>query len=160
MCVECNPSFPDDIVFVQSKHESNQGSSMMAMVQLAKEKGNKLVATLGGNTFFVDQKSLQQRKLKIAIVFIHETCSFEVWLAGYNKQNQAKYWKLLKESGWNKYQLVSTTEGVDSILEHSLVDKPDFSDLEALTTQIETEALKFIKNVESFLSKHSLEHSL
>ena len=133
---------------------------MMAMVQLAKEKGNKLVATLGGNTFFVDQKSLQQRKLKIAIVFIHETCSFEVWLAGYNKQNQAKYWKLLKESGWNKYQLVSTTEGVDSILEHSLVDKPDFSDLEALTTQIETEALKFIKNVESFLSKHSLEHSL
>jgi hypothetical protein len=145
---------------VQSKHESNQGSSMMAMVQLAKEKGNKLVATLGGNTFFVDQKSLQQRKLKIAIVFIHETCSFEVWLAGYNKQNQAKYWKLLKESGWNKYQLVSTTEGVDSILEHSLVDKPDFSDLEALTTQIETEALKFIKNVESFLSKHSLEHSL
>ena len=106
--------------------------------------------------FSFTPKSLQQRKLKIAIVFIHKTCSFEIWLAGYNKQSQAEYWKLLKESGWNKYQLVSTTEGVDAILEHSLVDEPDFSDLEALTTQIETGTLKFIKDVESFLSKHSL----
>ena len=110
--------------------------------------------------FSFTPKSLQQRKLKIAIVFIHETCSFEIWLAGYNKQSQAEYWKLLKESGWNKYQLVSTTEGVDAILEHSLVDEPDFSDLEALTTQIEAGTLKFIKDVESFLSKHLLEHGL
>ena len=103
--------------------------------------------------FSFTPKSLQQRKLKIAIVFIHETCSFEVWLAGYNKQAQSEYWKLFKESGWNKYQLVPTTEGVDAILEHSLVDEPDFSDLEALTTQIEAGTLKFIQDVESFLSK-------
>jgi hypothetical protein len=98
-------------------------------------------------------KSLKNRNLKIAIVFLHDTFRFEVWLAGYNKQIQTKYWKLFKESGWNKYHLVSTTQGADSILEHILVDNPDFSDLDILTAQIESATLKFIEDVESFLSK-------
>lgn len=101
--------------------------------------------------------SLKDRKLKIAIVFIHETCRFEVWLAGYNKQLQSKYWKLFKGSGWNKYHVVSTTKGADSIVEHILVDDPDFRDLDTLTKQIEKTTLKFIKDVESFLSKHENE---
>jgi len=99
-------------------------------------------------------KSLKIRKLKIAIVFIHDTFRFEVWLAGYNKQVQSKYWKLFRESDWNKYHIVSTTKGVDSIIEYILVDNPDFSDLDTLTKQIERATLKFIKDVESFLSKH------
>lgn len=99
-------------------------------------------------------KSLKHRGLKIAIVFVHDTFRFEVWLAGYNKQVQTKYWKLFKESGWDKYHVVSTTKDVDSIMEYILVDNPDFSDLDALTKQIERGTLKFIKDVESFLSKH------
>jgi hypothetical protein len=75
-------------------------------------------------------------------------------LAGINKQVQSKYWKLFKASDWNKYHLVSTTEGVDSILEYVLVDNPDFGDLDALTKQIERATLKFIKDVEGFLSGH------
>jgi len=99
-------------------------------------------------------KTLKDRKLKIAIVFIHDTFRFEVWLAGYNKQVQSKYWKLFKDSEWNKYHIVSNTKGVDSIIEHILVDNPDFSDLDALTEKLERAALKFIKDVENFLSKH------
>jgi hypothetical protein len=96
--------------------------------------------------------SLKVRKLKAAIVFIHDTCRFEVWLAGYNKQAQAKYWKLFKESDLNKYRIPSTTKGVDSIVEHTLVENPDFSDLDTLTKQIESGTLEFIKDVEGFLS--------
>jgi len=99
-------------------------------------------------------KSLKHRNLKIAIVFIHDTFRFEAWLAGYNKQVQTKYWKLFKESGWNKYHVVSTTKGVDSIIEYILVENPDFSDLDTLTKKIEGATLKFIKDVEIFLSKH------
>ncbi len=99
-------------------------------------------------------ESLKRRELKVAIVFIHQACRFEAWLAGYNKQVQSKYWKLFKESDWNKYHVVPTTRGVDSIIEYVLVDNPDFNDLETLTKQIETETLKFIKDAESFLSKH------
>jgi hypothetical protein len=99
-------------------------------------------------------ESLKQRKLKIGIVFIHEAFRFEVWLFGYNKQVQSKYWKSFKESGWNKYHIVSTTKGVDSIVEYILADNPDFSDLDALTKQIDSATLIFIKDVEDFLSKH------
>jgi len=99
-------------------------------------------------------ESLKLRKLKIAIVFIHDTFRFEVWLAGYNKQTQTKYWKLFKESNWNKYHVPSTIKGVDSIIECVLVNEPNFSDLNALTKQIEKGALKFIIDIENFLSKH------
>lgn len=96
-------------------------------------------------------KSLKSRNLKFAIVFLHQSFQFEVWLAGYNKQIQIKYWNLIRESGWNEYHLVSTTKGADSILEHVLVDNPDFDDLGTLTAQIETGTLKFIEDVENFL---------
>ena len=99
-------------------------------------------------------KSFKHRNLKIAIVFLHDAFRFKVWLAGFNKQTQTKYWKLFKEGDWNKYHLVPTTKGADSILEHILVGDPDFSDLELLTTQIEAATLKFIEDVESFLSEH------
>lgn len=98
-------------------------------------------------------KSLKDLGLKIAVVFLHEPIRFEAWLAGYNKQAQTKYWKLFKESNWDKYHIVSTTQGVDAIVEHVLVDNPDFSDLATLTKQIERETLKFIEDVESFLYK-------
>ena len=99
-------------------------------------------------------KSLKNRKLKIGIVFIHDTCRFEVWLFGYNKAVQTKYWKLFKENNWKKYRIVPTTKGFDSIVENILADNPDFSDLDSLTKQIETGTLKFIEGVEDFLSQH------
>ncbi len=102
--------------------------------------------------FSFNPQSLKDRNLKVAIVFVHEPFRFEAWLAGYNKQVQAKYWKLFKESDWTKYRLVPTLKGVDSILEHVLVDRPDFSDLDTLTKQIERETLGFIKDVEDYLS--------
>ena len=55
VCIECNPSFPSDVMFIQEPGQENQGSSMLATVMLANEKGYELVATLGGNAFFVDR---------------------------------------------------------------------------------------------------------
>ena len=103
--------------------------------------------------FSFTPKSLKDRNLKIAIVFNYDAFRFEVWLGGYNKQVQAEYWQLLKENGWDSYHLVPTTEGMDSILEHTLVADPDFSDLDTLTKQIESETLRFAADVEKFLSK-------
>lgn len=98
-------------------------------------------------------RSLKRRNLKIAIVFVYDTFRFEVWLAGYNKQAQSKYWKLFKQSDWNKYRVVPTTRGYDAIVEGVLVDNPNFRNLDALTKQIERGTLKFIRDVEDFLSK-------
>jgi len=104
--------------------------------------------------FAIAPQSLRKQGLKIAIVFLHEAFRFEVWLAGNNKQIQAKYWKLLKASGWERYRLVPTTQGADSILEHVLVDDPNFSDLPALTAQIESATLRFTEEVQAFLAQH------
>ena len=101
--------------------------------------------------FAFTPKSLKERKLKIAIVFVYDTFRFEVWLAGNNKGVQTKYWKIFKDSDWNKYQIVPTTKGVDAIVEYVAVDTPDFSDLDFLTKQIEHATLTFINDVESFL---------
>jgi hypothetical protein len=106
--------------------------------------------------FALFPESLKVKKLKIAIVFIYDTFRFEVWLAGYNKQVQAKYWKLFKESHWNKYSIPATTKGADSILEFVLIDNPDFSDSDALTVEIERGTKNFINDVMTFLSKHSI----
>jgi hypothetical protein len=108
--------------------------------------------------FAVVPKSLSNKKLKIAIVFLHEQFRFEVWLAGYNKQVQARYWKLFNDSDWKKYRVPLTTKGADSIIEYTLVENPDFSDLKNLTSQIEKGTLKFIKDIESFIVAHSNEH--
>jgi Family of unknown function (DUF7000) len=99
-------------------------------------------------------ESLKRRKLKPAILFNHEKFRFEIWLAANNKQIQLEYWKMIKESGWNKYPIVNTTQGADSIIGHILVENPDFDDLDALTEQIESGTLKFIEDVENFLSEN------
>ena len=104
--------------------------------------------------FAVFPESFKRRKLKVAIVFLHEAFRFEVWLSAANKTVQTEYWNLVRERGWKKYRIPSTTKGVDSILEYIVVDEPDFRDLDAVTGQIERGTLKFISDVESFLAKH------
>jgi len=114
--------------------------------------GNIYFGYMDMTYFSFTSKALKDRNLKVAIVFIHETFRFEAWLAAVNKQVQEKYWKVIRESGWNKYRLVPDVKGNDSILEHVLVGDPDFGDLDALTMQIEKGILEFIKDVENFLS--------
>lgn len=103
--------------------------------------------------FSITPKTLAERKLKIAIVFLHESCRFEVWLAAANKQVQTQTWKLIQESGWTKYPLVASTQGADAVIEHVLVAEPDFSDLPALTGQIERGTVDFIMDVEGFMGR-------
>ena len=103
--------------------------------------------------FSFTPESLHHRKLKIAIVFLHETCRFEVWLAAMNKRVQAEYWNLLRERNWTTYPLPPAVKGVDAITGHVLSEDPDFRDLPALTRQIEHGVLQFIADIEDFLSK-------
>jgi hypothetical protein len=105
--------------------------------------------------FSLFPESVKRRKLKIAIVFVHDTFRFEVWLSGSNRTVQSEYWKLLKESDWNKYHLTSTPKRADYVIYHILVNNPDFGDLDSLTRQIERGTLEFITDVEGFLSKLS-----
>ena len=45
--------------------------------------------------FQLTNEQLKDRGLKIQVVFVHETCEFEVWMSGYNRNIQCAYAKVL-----------------------------------------------------------------
>ncbi len=96
-------------------------------------------------------ESLKSKKLKIAIIFNHELIRFEIWLAGYNKSIQKKYWNLFKKSDWDQYRIPASVNDVYSIVEHTLVENPDFNNPTMLTRQIEDGALKFIADIQAYI---------
>jgi hypothetical protein len=56
VCIEFNPSIPNEVSFVQpADMRVNQGSSLQALVALAKGKGYELIAANKDNAFFVDR---------------------------------------------------------------------------------------------------------
>ncbi|MBN1265149.1 MAG: hypothetical protein JXA25_06635 [Anaerolineales bacterium] len=100
--------------------------------------------------------SLGRLSLKPAIVFVYETFRFEIWLAAKNKKVQTKYWNLIRESGWDKYDPAPKMAGYDHIISHILVGDPDFQNLDQLTAKIEKGTLEFISDVEWFLAQQDL----
>lgn len=102
--------------------------------------------------FSVVPEPLKTRKLKIAIVFVFDSFRFEVWLSGANRDVQKEYWRLIQDHGWYKYHLASDPRREDFVLNHLLVNDPDFGDLEDLTAQIESGTLDFIADIEEFLA--------
>lgn len=58
---------------------------------------------------------------------------------------------MFKEIDWDKYQIPTTTKNVFSIVEHTLVAQPNFDDLDILTSQIESETIKFIADIKNDL---------
>jgi hypothetical protein len=96
---------------------------------------------------------LKERKLKIAIVLLHEQGRFEVWLGGTNRKIQGEYIKRLSQNNLGEYQLSRVHPGVDSIIEAVIVEQPDFERQEALRDQIEEKTIKFINDMRSLLDQ-------
>jgi len=94
---------------------------------------------------------LRDRKLKIAVVYLHEGGRFEVWLGGSNRKIQAEYIDLLSRKNIGRYKLSQVYPGVDSIIESTLVEHPDFDHPEELKEQIEKKLIEFIDDVISIL---------
>ncbi|HTF94896.1 MAG TPA: hypothetical protein VL995_02085 [Cellvibrio sp.] len=94
--------------------------------------GNVFQGYMDYTYFYLSNSYLQDRKLKLALVFNHVAARFEIWLLGQTKEIQKKYWVLLKDTQW-----ITTAEIPQySIFEVSLVDKPDFDSLDKLTDNI------------------------
>ena len=96
---------------------------------------------------------LKNKKLKIAVVYLHEKGVFEVWLAGDNRKIQAEYIALMSSENIGIYKLSQVIPGVDSIIELTLVEKPDFDHPEALKMQIEKKTMAFVKDIISILDE-------
>jgi len=95
---------------------------------------------------------LSERKLKIALAFIHEPIRWEIWLVGVNQKVQVAYAELFRKQGWLFSPLSPVEKTVSSITEKTLVAHPGYDNQESLTRSIEEGALQFIGEVQSFLA--------
>lgn len=115
--------------------------------------GNLYFGYMDMTYFAFVSPALAKLKLKPAVVFIHASASFEIWLAAANKQIQTQYWNLFRQKGFDRYPLLDDLRGEDAIIIYPLSAEPDFSDLPALTVQIERETIRFIEEIEQFLAE-------
>ena len=104
-------------------------------------------------TYFAFTPSdLKNKKLKIAIVYLHEQGRFEVWLGGSNRKIQTEYIRLLSRKNIGIYRLSQILPGVDSIIESILVEQPNFDHYEELTKQIESKTIEFANDITAILN--------
>jgi hypothetical protein len=96
---------------------------------------------------------LKEKRLKIALVYLHEQGKFEVWLGGSNRKIQAEYIERLSHNNLDGYHLSRVRPGVDSIIESVIVEQPNFNQPDALRDQIEDKTMKFINDMRSILDQ-------
>lgn len=84
--IEFNPSIPNDVEFVQPEDmKINQGSSLLSLSKLGKEKGYELVAALELSAFFVKEEYYALFKIRDNSVHLvrkiheHETRLFQLY---------------------------------------------------------------------------------
>jgi hypothetical protein len=100
--------------------------------------------------FYYSNDFLKNKKLKLGLVLNHLEMRFEIWLLGNTISNQKKYWDLLKTTKWNKDK---TEMPKYSIIEITLVENPDFNNLNLLTEQIETKMIQASNEILDHLEK-------
>lgn len=98
--------------------------------------------------FYYSNDFLKSKKLKFGLVLNHVEMRFEIWLLGNTIPTQKKYWELLKNTKWNKDK---TEMPKYSIIETTLVENPDFNNLDKLTEQIETKMIKASDEILDYL---------
>jgi hypothetical protein len=101
--------------------------------------------------FAFTPSSLKDKRLKIAIAFLHPECRLEVWLAGVNRQIQADYIRLLGNKDIGRFTLSQVGPGVDSVIATRIVEQPDFDNPDELRKQVEATTMQFIKDIETLL---------
>lgn len=77
---------------------------------------------------------------------------FEAWLSGRNRSIMSTYHKRLKGCNIGEYLLADDEKGMDSIIEGTLVENPNFDNLTSLKAEIQDNTVKFINNINAILT--------
>ena len=102
--------------------------------------------------FACTPKTLKEKQLKIAVVYLHGAGRFEAWLSAGNRKIQAEYVSLLSRINLHGNELSLSAPGADSILSRILESAPDFDAPQQLSELLEERLLQFIEDVTSILS--------
>lgn len=69
---------------------------------------------------------LKSMGLKVQIIFVHKRFCFEVWVSGYNRKIQCKYYEMLKDISM-PYILNNNPNRVDFIYKSTITEKFDMA---------------------------------
>lgn len=102
--------------------------------------------------FSLTTEELKKQKLKFVIILNHKMMQFEICLSGQNKSIRKRYWQMFRGSDWSKYHLAESINDSLSIIDHTIVERPDFTNKESLTEKIEKESIKFMNDIIAMLN--------
>ena len=93
--------------------------------------------------------NLAEKKLKFAIVFLHEYCRFEIWFSAANRKVQSQYRFELEGKDLGEFKIAQGNP--DAIIEWILTDEPDYDKPTVLMRQIEENTMEFIEKIKALL---------
>jgi len=94
--------------------------------------------------FSLSTKSLKDKGLKIAIVYLHEKGHFEVWLSARNREIAKSYASILDRNIPSDVNVFHDINNPDAIIECILTPTPDFEDQSSLIDTIDKGVKKFV----------------
>lgn len=98
------------------------------------------------HTYFpIMPDSIRSKKLKFVIVFDHAKIQFDIWLLGINKEVRQEFWTKPQNEKWDKYPLLPMPD--NGIIQHVMVEKPDFTNQAALSSEIDEKTMTFINDI-------------
>ena len=97
--------------------------------------------------FSLSTKSLKDKSLKIAIVYLHEKGDFEVWLSARNRDIAKSYASILEDVLSSDANVFHDVNNPDAIVEYSLVKTPDFENPSMLIDTIDQGVDKFVTTI-------------
>ena len=105
--------------------------------------------------FSLGTKSLKDKGLKIAVVYIHEKGNFEVWLSARNRDIAKSYLSTLSSHVSGDVNLFHDLNNPDAIRECILTSAPNFEDQSLLIDTIVQGVEKFVTTIDGCLiSEH------
>ena len=93
--------------------------------------------------FALTPPELREKKLKIALVYLHSDARFELWLAANNRALQAEAAKRLSALPLGNYHVTAPAPGVDAIIETIALDSPDFDRQDQMTETLSSAFASF-----------------
>ena len=102
--------------------------------------------------FSLSTKSLKDKGLKIAIVYLHEKGQFEVWLSARNREISKRYESVFCDKISDEITVFHDDNNQDAIIECTLISAPNFDEQVILTDIIGQGVQEFITAVSKHLT--------
>ncbi|HCT63441.1 MAG TPA: hypothetical protein DIC19_05010 [Erysipelotrichaceae bacterium] len=102
--------------------------------------------------FAISAPELRAKKLKIALVYLHQANRFELWLSASNRKVQKEWIDVFNQKENFEYRISELGVGIDSIVEYIVHVSPNFEAKAALKQSLAMNIVRFIKDMEGLIN--------